>query len=88
MKTDLQIKNAAEIETECLVVAVVDKGDKDKSIASVLTSERPLQDAAQELEDFLYPPMRSKTQAACLKRLQRSLERIGKAHGQKHVSAA
>ena len=49
MKTDLQIKNAAEIETECLVVAVVDKGDKDKSIASVLTSERPLQDAAQEL---------------------------------------
>src|SRR5689334_19152450 len=49
MKIDLIIKNAAEVDTECLVIAVVDKGEKDKSSASLLTTEKPLQDAAQEL---------------------------------------
>jgi|SRR3954468_2534621 leucyl aminopeptidase len=49
MKTDLQIKNAAEVETDCLVVPVVDKGDKDKSSGSVLTTEKSLQEAAQDL---------------------------------------
>ena len=49
MKVDLVIKSAAEVETECLVVAVVDKGEKDKSTGSLLTSEKPLHDAAEEL---------------------------------------
>src|SRR5579884_2801818 len=49
MKIDLILKNAAEVETECLVVPVVDKGEKDKSQASLLTTEKPLHDAAQEL---------------------------------------
>ena len=49
MKIDLVLKNAAEVETECLVVPVLDKGEKDKSVASLLTTEKPLQDAAQEL---------------------------------------
>jgi hypothetical protein len=33
-------------------------------------------DAAQALENFLYPPMRSETAEACGKRLERSLERL------------
>ena len=49
MKIDLVIKNAAEVETECLVIPVVDKGEKDKSLASLLTTEKALQDAAQDL---------------------------------------
>jgi leucyl aminopeptidase len=49
MKFDLVIKNAAEVETDCLVISVVDKGEKDKPIGSLLTSEKPFQDAAQEL---------------------------------------
>src|SRR6185437_11597709 len=49
MKIYLVIKNSAEVETECLVVPVVDRGEKDKSVASLLTTEKPLQDAAQEL---------------------------------------
>src|SRR5579864_6992724 len=49
MKFDLVIKNSAEVETDCLVVAVVDRGEKAKSLGSLLNSEKPLQDAAQEL---------------------------------------
>jgi leucyl aminopeptidase len=49
MKFDLVIKNAADVETDCLVIPVVDKGEKDKSAGSVLTSEKPLQEAAQDL---------------------------------------
>ncbi|HWY68235.1 MAG TPA: leucyl aminopeptidase [Terriglobales bacterium] len=49
MKFDLAIKNAAEVETDCLVLVVVDKGDRDKPQASVLSAEKALQDAAQEL---------------------------------------
>jgi len=49
MKTDLVIRQAAEVETDCLVVAVVDKGDKNKSVGALLTSEKSLQDAAQDL---------------------------------------
>jgi leucyl aminopeptidase len=49
MKVELLIKNAIEVDTECLVIPAVDKGDKDKSVGSLLTSEKPLQDAAQEL---------------------------------------
>jgi len=49
MKVDLVVKNAAEVENECLVIPVVDKGEKDKSTGSLLSTEKPLQDAAQEL---------------------------------------
>lgn len=49
MKFDLAIKNAADVETDCLVIPVVDKGEKDKSQASVLSSEKAFQDAAHEL---------------------------------------
>ena len=49
MKFELVIKNAADVETDCLVVPVVDKGEKDKSRASVLSAERPFEEAAQEL---------------------------------------
>ena len=49
MKFDLAIKNAADVEIDCLVVPVVDKGEKDKSQASVLSSEKAFQDAAHEL---------------------------------------
>jgi leucyl aminopeptidase len=49
MKLDLLIKNAAEVESECLVVTVVDKGDKDKSLGSLLNPEKAIQEAASEL---------------------------------------
>jgi leucyl aminopeptidase len=49
MKFDLILKNLAEVETDCLVIPVVDKGEKDKPAASLLTSEKPFQDTAQEL---------------------------------------
>jgi hypothetical protein len=38
--------------------------------------------AAQELEYFLYPPMRSASAEACGKRLERSLERLKRRHRQ------
>src|SRR5690348_2860834 len=49
MKFDLVIRNAADVETDCLVVAVVDKGEKEKSQASVLSPEKAFHDSAQEL---------------------------------------
>ena len=49
MKFDLAIKNAADVQTDCLVIPVVDKGEKDKSQAAVLSPEKPFQEAAQEL---------------------------------------
>jgi len=49
MKIDLIIRNAADVETDCLVVVAIDKADKDKSSGGVLTQEKPLQDVAQEL---------------------------------------
>ena len=49
MKFDLVTKNAAEVETDCLVIPVVDKGEKDKPVGSLLTPEKPFQDAVQEL---------------------------------------
>ncbi|HVH86005.1 MAG TPA: leucyl aminopeptidase [Terriglobales bacterium] len=49
MKIDLVVRNAAEVETDCLVIAVIDKGEKDKSVGSLLNSEKSLQEATQEL---------------------------------------
>jgi leucyl aminopeptidase len=49
MRFDLMVKNSAEVETDCLVVPVVDKGEKDKPQASVLSPDRAFQDAAHEL---------------------------------------
>src|SRR6185437_7766716 len=48
-RIDLIIRNAADVETDCLVVVAIDKADKDKSSGGVLTQEKPLQDVAQEL---------------------------------------
>ena len=49
MKVDLAVKNAADVETDCLVIPVVDNGEKDKSAASLLTPEKAFHDAAQDL---------------------------------------
>ena len=49
MKFDLVIKNSTAVETDCLVVPVVDKGEKDKPQVFVFNPEKAFQDAAQEL---------------------------------------
>jgi leucyl aminopeptidase len=48
MNTTLSYSNPAEIETECLAVVVVDRGEKDKPAPAVLGAE-VLQSAAAEL---------------------------------------
>jgi leucyl aminopeptidase len=49
MKTILSVSKAAELDTECLAVVVLDRGDKDKSEAFVSTKDPALQEAAAEL---------------------------------------
>jgi leucyl aminopeptidase len=49
MKIDLIAKKACEVEADCLVVVVVDKGDKDKSAGVLLTDEKSLHEAAKGL---------------------------------------
>ncbi|MBV9073517.1 MAG: leucyl aminopeptidase [Acidobacteria bacterium] len=49
MKVDLIIRHAADVDTECLVIPAIDKGEKDKPAGSVLTAEKALQDAAKDL---------------------------------------
>ena len=49
MKTDLSLSQPAEIQTECLVVVVLDRGDKDKPQVSVETSDNAVQKAAAEV---------------------------------------
>src|SRR5690349_11539442 len=51
MKTNLSVSNPAEVETECLVVIVLDKadknhGDKDKPQVSIETADAAVKDAA------------------------------------------
>jgi leucyl aminopeptidase len=48
MKITLSLTPAAQLETECLVAVVLDRGDKDKTEAFVST-DKPLQQAAAEL---------------------------------------
>jgi len=49
MKTNLSFANPADVETECLVAVVLDRGEKDKTEAFVASSEKAIQDAAAEV---------------------------------------
>jgi len=49
MNTHLKLANPAEVETECLVVAVVDAGEKDKNQPRLLTSNEAVRAAAADL---------------------------------------
>jgi leucyl aminopeptidase len=49
MKTDLFFSNPTEVESECLVVVVLDRGEKDKTEAYVASGDNALQDAAAEV---------------------------------------
>jgi leucyl aminopeptidase len=49
MKTTLSLSPAAQLETECLAVVVLDRGEKEKTEAFVAASDKALQQAAQEL---------------------------------------
>ena len=49
MKTNLSFATPAEVETDCLVVTVLDRGDKDKPQATVETSDAAVREAAAEV---------------------------------------
>src|SRR5512141_2445590 len=46
MKTNLSFANPADVETECLAVVVVDRGDKEKSDAVVAAARGAVRKAA------------------------------------------
>jgi leucyl aminopeptidase len=48
MKTNLVSSSPPEVETECLVAVVLDRGEKDKTDAYVATSDKAVQDAAAD----------------------------------------
>ncbi|MBZ5510019.1 MAG: leucyl aminopeptidase [Acidobacteriia bacterium] len=48
MNTNLSFSSPAQLETECLVLPVLDHGDKDKPDARVASADKALQDAAAE----------------------------------------
>ncbi len=49
MNTKLSFSSPAQLETECLVLPVLDHGDKDKPDARVTSADTALRDAAAEL---------------------------------------
>jgi len=49
MKTIFSAVNPSEVETECLVAVVLDRGEKDKTEAFVATGDKSVQDAASEV---------------------------------------
>src|SRR5438552_17840896 len=49
MNTKLSFSNPAEVETDCLAVVVLDRGEKDKTEAFLDTSDAALRDAATDL---------------------------------------
>jgi leucyl aminopeptidase len=49
MKTTLALSSPAQVETECLVAVVLDRGEKDKTEAFVSASDKSLQQAATEI---------------------------------------
>jgi leucyl aminopeptidase len=49
MKTILSIASPAEVETECLVAVVLDRGDKDKPDVTVETGDAAVKEAAREV---------------------------------------
>ena len=49
MKTNLLNSNPAEVETECLAVVVLDRGEKDKSDVFIDSSDGAVQAAAKDV---------------------------------------
>jgi leucyl aminopeptidase len=49
MKTNLIVRNPAQIETECLVAVVLDRGEKDKPNPTVETTEAAVQQVAADV---------------------------------------
>jgi leucyl aminopeptidase len=49
MKTTLSVSAPVQVETECLAVVVLDRGEKDKTDVFVSASDKSLQQAAAEL---------------------------------------
>jgi leucyl aminopeptidase len=49
MKTNLSVVNPAEVETECLVSVVLDRGTKEKAEVFAATSDAAVIEAAQEI---------------------------------------
>ncbi len=49
MKTNLSFANPADVETECLVAVVLDRGEKDKTDVFVSSNDKAVQDAAAEV---------------------------------------
>src|SRR5215470_16203029 len=49
MKTNLSFSAPAEVETDCLVAVVLDRGEKDKTDAYVAMDDRSVQQAAAEV---------------------------------------
>ena len=49
MKTNLSLSPPAEVETECLVVVALDRGEKDKTDVSLETGDKAIRDAARDV---------------------------------------
>src|SRR2546422_3517864 len=49
MKTNLSFSTPAEVETECLVAVVLDRGEKERTEAFVATNDKAVQDAAADV---------------------------------------
>jgi leucyl aminopeptidase len=49
MKTTLSLSPAAQVETECLVAVVLDRGEKDKAQVSVSSADKAVQQSAADV---------------------------------------
>src|SRR5690242_9496569 len=49
MKTNLSFSTPADVETECLVAVILDRGEKDKIEAYVAANDKTVQDAAADV---------------------------------------
>lgn len=49
MKTTLSLSSPSQVETECLVAVVLDRGDKDKTEAFVSSADKSVQQAAADI---------------------------------------
>jgi len=49
MKTILSLSAPAELETECLVAVVLDRGEKDKTDAFVASADKTVEQSAAEV---------------------------------------
>jgi leucyl aminopeptidase len=49
MKTNLSFANPAEVQTECLVVVALDRGEKDKIEVSIETNQSEIKDAVADV---------------------------------------